>query len=116
MTFPDDFIQIDLPTQGKSGQRTCQSMQFNWPPPEEFVLDGIVLVQVSKSDISDRERAGLTHVARGARYHVSQEDTMAWGEGRMSRLLPIRVSDPVTGRVHAIDPAQVQTMLKRRDH
>lgn len=79
MTFDDDFIRLMLSIGHRNIPLTAVGLE--WPPPERIYLDraGIreaqegddptaVMVQVSMSEITDDDRAGMTHVCRGAEY------------------------------------------------
>jgi len=80
-TFPDDFVRLNL-TIGTQHVRLVK-VGLDWPPPERLFLGPAgelrvarpsdplenVLVRTSMSTISDEQRAGMRHVARGAEYH-----------------------------------------------
>ena len=84
-TFADDMIRLNLVT----GVRTisCKALGFDWPPPERIYLGsdgkcreatdtddpGFVLHRESMSQISDDERASMTHVVRGAEYEYRRD-------------------------------------------
>jgi hypothetical protein len=60
--FPDDFIRIE----GMTYHAPC------WPPPETVRIpeDDRTFRRVSYSQITDEERAKMTHVCRGAQYEA----------------------------------------------
>jgi len=71
MTFDDDFCRIQHPTAGT----VCVPLRrlgLDWPPPEKLCFavanSAPMFVRVSMSEITDDERAALTHVCRGADY------------------------------------------------
>lgn len=68
MTYDDDFVLIGMV------QATLKSLDIEWPPPP-FIevnnhgeLPNLLLKRVRYSEITDEQRAGMTHVARGAEY------------------------------------------------
>lgn len=68
MTFDDDFVRIGMVN------ATLKSLGIDWPPPP-FIevnnhgeLPNLFLKQVSCSEITDEDRAKMTHVCRGAEY------------------------------------------------
>lgn len=68
MTFDDDFLQLVL--NGRVKRVTCKQAGVSWPPPERISAGSIVMRQVRRSQLSDDERAVMTHVRRGAEYVV----------------------------------------------
>lgn len=84
-TFPDDFVRLHLGI----GTRDIPlgALGLEWPPPDRIVIDpgrgareptpddppAFIMRRVSHSRITDDQRAGMTHVARGAEY-VYEED------------------------------------------
>lgn len=76
ITFPDDFIRVE----GRA--YSCAQLGLSWPPPSTLRLVlgpdkvGVAIDQafgaayrrVSVSSITDEQREGMTHVARGAEY------------------------------------------------
>lgn len=70
MTFDDDFVRV--PMMVGEVNIACKSIKTEWPPKEHLTLGsdkgGICYRRVSFSQITDEERAGMTHVARGAQY------------------------------------------------
>ena len=81
MTFDDDFIRVE------GGVYSVAALGLSWPPPEVLYLfvspdrrgvsevpenhaDACEYQQVSRSQITDEDRAEMTHVARGADYRV----------------------------------------------
>jgi hypothetical protein len=66
MTFDDDFIRVCFQT----GQRNyvLKSLGLAWPPPELIDIAGFQFKRSSMSSITDEQRAGMTHVCRGAEY------------------------------------------------
>lgn len=68
MTFDDDFIAL----QTESGVRRllCKVNGIEWPPPEKIDFLGFVYERLRMSQITDEQRAGMTHVMRGAEYRI----------------------------------------------
>ncbi len=67
MTFDDDFIQVDV--EGVGVVRVpCVPAGIDWPPPPNIVFNGLMYKLVRHSQITDEQRAEMTHVARGAEY------------------------------------------------
>jgi hypothetical protein len=66
MTFDDDTIYLHT----MDGRRTvlCQKNGIEWPPPEQLNIMGFTFMRTNYSAITDAERAGMTHVFRGAEY------------------------------------------------
>ena len=72
-TFDDDYIQLEL--QGQEPLRFfLKDHAMTWPPEPEINVNFVTYVRVSHSEITDEQRAGLTHVARGALYRKKVED------------------------------------------
>ncbi len=79
-TFDDDMIRLNLTVGVKN--IPCKTLGFEWPPPERIYLgpEGVcreatdkdhptfVLHRMGMSQITDSERAEMTHVIRGAEY------------------------------------------------
>lgn len=79
-TFADDFVRLRLMV----GQQNIplQVLGLEWPPPERLtILDGggvrgavesdpaeHIMKRIRMSEITDEQREGMTHVARGAEY------------------------------------------------
>lgn len=71
MLFEDDIIRIE----SRNLRAVAISDITDWPPPERLVFDGREYERVRFSLITDEERAGMTHVVRGAEYRpVKRED------------------------------------------
>lgn len=68
MTFDDDMIQIEF--QGGTKRALMKANGIEWPGPEKLDFMGFTLVKVSHSQITDEQRAKMTHVMRGALYRV----------------------------------------------
>lgn len=84
-TFNDDMIRLTLTV----GIQTipCKAVDFEWPPPEQIFLEAggelreatdgdnpaFVLHRMSMSQITDAQRAGMTHVVRGAEYEYTND-------------------------------------------
>lgn len=71
MTFDDDYLQFRLSTGPL--RMTCKSAGVDWPPPERIEVTGGPFStprfkRIRYSDITDDQRAGMTHVCRGAEY------------------------------------------------
>lgn len=66
MTFDDDFVRVHF----QAGPRNYRliGLGLTWPPPEKLDIMGFVFVRHTYSGITDEERAGMTHVCRGAEY------------------------------------------------
>lgn len=68
MTFDDDFILAG------SIRTSLKSLGMEWPPPPFICVNNhgampdLYLRRVSMSEITDEQRAEMTHVARGAKY------------------------------------------------
>jgi hypothetical protein len=69
MTFDDDTIFIQFPG-GQRREAKCLRNGIDWPPPEHFVFNGFLLKRISMSALTDEDRAGMTHVLRGALYEI----------------------------------------------
>jgi len=76
MTYEDDYCQFDF---GELGIKriTCKDVGVDWPPPTCIsvqIMDGKKLMRtidfecINHSQITDEQRAGMTHVCRGAEY------------------------------------------------
>lgn len=70
MTFDDDMFVC-------GGMRaTLKSLGLTWPPPEFIIvknrgeLPDTYLRRVSYSAITDKQRADMSHVCRGAQYEL----------------------------------------------
>lgn len=66
MTFDDDFVQLEGPH--ATIHMACKQLGLDWPPPHMIKALGGVYNRDSYSKITDEQRAGMTHVARGAVY------------------------------------------------
>ncbi len=71
MTFDDDYIQLQLATGPM--RVSCKHLGIDWPPPEFIEISGgpystPKFKRLRYSAITDEQRAGLTHVCRGAEY------------------------------------------------
>jgi hypothetical protein len=66
MTFDDDFIR--LPMMVGDVNIPAVRLGVEWPPPDELIINGLIYRQIRCSEITDEQRAGMTHVARGAEY------------------------------------------------
>lgn len=91
MTFDDDFILVE------GGRYSVANLGLSWPPPETLRLvfgspsmvfeqivrgvavdaSGVEYRRLSHSAITDEDRAGMTHVARGAEYLSSAGEVSA---------------------------------------
>jgi hypothetical protein len=69
MTFDDDFVQIDF-GDGVIRRARCLSNKIEWPPPQILDFGGFKFDRVSVSEITDEQRAGMSHVCRGAAYAI----------------------------------------------
>lgn len=75
-TYDDDYVQLqarrpDLPPVQVI---TLPQLGLHWPPPDKLFWDGTVWERKSYSQITDSERAGMTHVARGSLYEPLEVD------------------------------------------
>jgi hypothetical protein len=70
MTFDDDLLQFEF--DGGTKRTTCKAIGIDWPPPEIINFAGFDMQRHSMSNISDKQRAGMTHVCRAAVYEVKQ--------------------------------------------
>lgn len=66
MTFDDDYLQLVF--DGGIRRVTCRQAGVEWPPPQRLDIGGFTMVQSRRSEITDEQRQGLTHVCRGAEY------------------------------------------------
>lgn len=66
MTFDDDFVMF----QTEAGPRRVflKNIGKTWPPPERIDLMGFMYRRERMSEITDEQRAEMTHVCRGAEY------------------------------------------------
>ena len=81
MTFDDDHIVLRLST-GRM-RVPLKQLGIDWPPPEYFQITGgpfsePIFKRIRFSQITDEQRAGMTHVCRGAEYrHATAEEIEA---------------------------------------
>jgi hypothetical protein len=66
MLFSDDFLQLEF--DGGTKRVLCRSAGVDWPPPETLNIMGFEMKRESYSRISDKDRASMAHVCRGALY------------------------------------------------
>ena len=71
MTFDDDFILIKF--EGGPKRFTCNAAGLTWPPPEGLNISGFVYKQTRRSQLTDEQRSGMTHIVRGAEYEATGE-------------------------------------------
>ena len=71
MTFDDDFVLVNF-TGGKKRLR-CTDLSIDWPPPEILDIGGFKFTRERYSQITDEERATMSHVCRGAEYNPEEE-------------------------------------------
>lgn len=85
VTFDDDFMRLHLSIGARDA--LLRQMEIAWPPPPRIFLDegatlrvardgddpAFVMVRTSMSEITDEQRAGMTHVCRGAEYRYLTE-------------------------------------------
>lgn len=68
MTFDDDFVKIGMV------RTPLKNLGLEWPPPPFMRIDNhgelpnLFIKRVNYSQITDEQRARMTHVARGAEY------------------------------------------------
>jgi hypothetical protein len=67
MTYDDDFVRLPTLVAGDTNIPLVR-LGLEWPPPEEVNFYGLLYRRVSYSEITDEQRAEMTHVARGAQY------------------------------------------------
>lgn len=70
MTFDDDmaFLQFD----GGLKRVPLKSLGLSWPPPENINIGGFQMTRSRMSDLTDEQRAEMTHVCRCAEYLPSE--------------------------------------------
>lgn len=70
MTFDDDFIAFNFDPTVRTGvvRQRCKDVGVEWPPPERLERFGTAFKRLRYSQISDEDRADMTHVCRGAEY------------------------------------------------
>jgi hypothetical protein len=73
-TFDDDFVRL-TDEAGNNLNVACKVLGLNWPPPVQIEVDGATWERESYSDIADDQRAGMTHVVRGAQYRPHRSAT-----------------------------------------
>lgn len=66
MTFEDDVLELRF--DGGTKHVFCKNLNISWPPPETITVWGFRMRRESMSKITDRQRAEMTHVVRGAVY------------------------------------------------
>lgn len=71
MTFEDDFVRLN--TEAGTKDLNCLKNNIEWPPPEVLDVLGFRYVRVGYSQITDAQRAEMTHVCRGAEYDFVKE-------------------------------------------
>lgn len=70
MTFDDDFVLVG------AIRATLKSLGLEWPPPPFMRINNHVdlpdffVKRLRMSEITDEQRATMTHVCRGAEYEV----------------------------------------------
>lgn len=70
MNFDDDFVRLHTAVGTKN--ILLSSLGLDWPPPERISVNGTPFERIRMSDITDKQRADLTHVCRGAEYKIFQ--------------------------------------------
>lgn len=80
MTFDNDFMRLE------GLNITLKSIHLEWPPPPFLKLyrpvatglppEELTYKRVRCSEITDEQRAGMTHVARGAEYLPCSADEL----------------------------------------
>jgi len=75
MTFDDDFVQLTM--QGGTKRYSCKDLGYTWPPPDEITWGGFLFEQIRRSQITDEQREGMSHVMRGAEYNVKEMEKNA---------------------------------------
>jgi hypothetical protein len=67
MTYDDDFVRLPTLVAGDVNIPLV-TLGLEWPPPEEVTFSGLLYKQIRCSEITDEQRAEMTHVVRGAEY------------------------------------------------
>ena len=83
MTFDDDFVRLHFVL--GTFNFACVKIGLGWPPPEQLVVSdegfrgatayddpAVVMTRMCMSAITDGEREGMSHVARGAEYRYEE--------------------------------------------
>jgi hypothetical protein len=68
MTFDDDFVRIPIAAIDRHINVPLKELGLEWPPPEEISFSGLIYHRERYSIITDEQREGMTHIARGAEY------------------------------------------------
>ena len=85
MTFDDDFVRLNFIT--GVANFPLKNVGLEWPPPERVFVEPLgflreptpdddptyLMRRVSFSQITDEQRATMTHVCRGAEYRYESE-------------------------------------------
>jgi hypothetical protein len=80
MTYDDDFVRLPTLVAGDVDIQLVR-LDLEWPPPERLVFSGLVYARESYSEITDEQRAEMTHVVRGAQYVYVGLDPDYKGDG-----------------------------------
>lgn len=72
MTFDDDMVEFRV-LAGPAKRVTLKSQGLEWPPPAKLGFFGFPYRRVSMSQITDAQRAEMTHVFRGASYELDPD-------------------------------------------
>lgn len=67
MTFDDDHLVLEF--DGGTKRVLLKKIGIDWPPPERINVMGFDMVQTRRSQLTDEQRAEMTHVCRGAEYY-----------------------------------------------
>lgn len=90
MTFDDDYVCLHLPGGTENIFFGSGGVRLSWPPPERLFVDCelpveylraatpdddpvLVMRCTNRSQITDDQRGGMTHVCRGAEYFYEYE-------------------------------------------
>lgn len=66
MTYDDDLAILTF--EHGTLRPSVKSLGLSWPPPEKIEAFGIPMERVRMSQLTDEQRADMTHVLRAAEY------------------------------------------------
>lgn len=66
MTFDDDLAILVF--DHRTLRPSLKSLGLSWPPPERIEVSGFSMTLNRMSQLTDEQRAGMTHVCRCAEY------------------------------------------------
>lgn len=79
MTFDDDTLILMF--DGGRKIAYVKKCGLQWPPPELIEIQGFKMRQTRRSEITDEQRAGMTHVCRCAEYYPVREKDVGGSDG-----------------------------------